>query len=141
MGDAGIGQLKQVTQFHSNIGTAATNQLVMAYKQKYPESKDDLYLECFKRAGVPDSALTFVNEHTKVDLGHNRLMEEYVGGLVESQAEVESIVYSMRVTGHLYAAMMDGAFAQADAPRDWGVAHHERLAKSGRSLDASATMS
>jgi len=43
LGDAGIGQLKQVTQFHSNIGTEATNKLVMAYKQKYPEAKDDLY--------------------------------------------------------------------------------------------------
>jgi branched-chain amino acid transport system substrate-binding protein len=43
LGDAGIGQLKQVTQFHSNIGTEATTKLVMAYKQKYPEAKDDLY--------------------------------------------------------------------------------------------------
>jgi branched-chain amino acid transport system substrate-binding protein len=43
LGDAGIGQLKQVTQFHSNIGSDTTNKLVMAYKQKYPEAKDDLY--------------------------------------------------------------------------------------------------
>ena len=43
LGDAGIGQLKQVTQFHSNIGSETTNKLVMAYKQKYPEAKDDLY--------------------------------------------------------------------------------------------------
>ena len=43
LGDAGIGHLKQVTQFHSNIGTEATNKLVMAYKQKYPDAKDDLY--------------------------------------------------------------------------------------------------
>jgi branched-chain amino acid transport system substrate-binding protein len=43
LGDAGIGQLKQVTQFHSNIGTEASNKLVMAYKQKFPDAKDDLY--------------------------------------------------------------------------------------------------
>src|SRR5690349_12744145 len=43
LGDAGIGHLKQVTQFHSNIGTDAANKLVMAYKQKYPDAPDDLY--------------------------------------------------------------------------------------------------
>ena len=43
LGDAGIGQLKQVTQFHSNIGTEVSNKLVMAYKQKFPDAKDDLY--------------------------------------------------------------------------------------------------
>jgi branched-chain amino acid transport system substrate-binding protein len=35
--------LKQVTQFHSNINTEGSNKLVAAYKQKYPDAKDDLY--------------------------------------------------------------------------------------------------
>jgi branched-chain amino acid transport system substrate-binding protein len=43
LGDAGIGHLKQVTQFHSNIGTDAANKLVNAYKQRFPDAKDDLY--------------------------------------------------------------------------------------------------
>lgn len=43
LGDAGLGHLKQVTAFHSNIGTEASNKLVMAYKQKYKDAKDDLY--------------------------------------------------------------------------------------------------
>jgi branched-chain amino acid transport system substrate-binding protein len=43
LGDAGVGHLKQVTQFHSNIGTEAANRLVMAYKQKFPDARDDLY--------------------------------------------------------------------------------------------------
>lgn len=43
LGDAGIGHLKQVTQFHSNIATDQADKLVMAYKQKFPEARDDLY--------------------------------------------------------------------------------------------------
>jgi branched-chain amino acid transport system substrate-binding protein len=43
LGDAGIGNLKQVTQFHSNIGTDAATKLVNAYKAKFPDAKDDLY--------------------------------------------------------------------------------------------------
>ena len=43
LGDAGIGHLKQVTQFHSNIGSEGATKMVTAYKQKYKDAKDDLY--------------------------------------------------------------------------------------------------
>jgi branched-chain amino acid transport system substrate-binding protein len=43
LGDAGVGNLKQVTQFHSNIGTDGATKLVNAYKAKFPDAKDDLY--------------------------------------------------------------------------------------------------
>src|SRR5581483_5429469 len=43
LGDAGLGHLKQVTQFHSNIGTEMADKLVNAYKQRFKDSKDDLY--------------------------------------------------------------------------------------------------
>jgi branched-chain amino acid transport system substrate-binding protein len=43
LGDAGLGHLKQVTQFHTNIGTDLASKLVHAYKQKFKDSKDDLY--------------------------------------------------------------------------------------------------
>jgi branched-chain amino acid transport system substrate-binding protein len=43
LGDAGIGHLKQVTQWHSNVGNERTAKDVGAYKAKYKEAKDDLY--------------------------------------------------------------------------------------------------
>ena len=42
IGEAGIGRLKQVTGFHSNVGLGA-DELVDAYRSRYPDSKDDLY--------------------------------------------------------------------------------------------------
>jgi branched-chain amino acid transport system substrate-binding protein len=43
IGEAGVGHLKQVTVFHSNIGGTATVANVEAYRKRYPDSKDDYY--------------------------------------------------------------------------------------------------
>ncbi len=42
IGEAGIGRLKQVTGFHSNVGLEA-DALVDAYRSRFPDSNDDLY--------------------------------------------------------------------------------------------------
>ena len=43
IGEAGVGHLKQVTVFHSNIGGSKTAEEVAAYRKRFPESKDDFY--------------------------------------------------------------------------------------------------
>ncbi|MEI7968073.1 MAG: branched-chain amino acid ABC transporter substrate-binding protein [Betaproteobacteria bacterium] len=43
IGEAGVGNLKQVTVFHSNIGGSRTTSEVEAYRKRFPDSKDDFY--------------------------------------------------------------------------------------------------
>lgn len=43
LGDAGAGHVKQVTTWHSNIGSKAAEQNTVAYRARFPEVKDDLY--------------------------------------------------------------------------------------------------
>lgn len=43
LGDAGAGHVKQVTTWHSNIGSKAAEQNTLAYRARFPEVKDDLY--------------------------------------------------------------------------------------------------
>ncbi|MFN0317378.1 MAG: branched-chain amino acid ABC transporter substrate-binding protein [Burkholderiales bacterium] len=43
LGDTGVGHLRQVSQFHTNIGSDLTTKLVQAYKDKYKDAKDDFY--------------------------------------------------------------------------------------------------
>lgn len=43
IGEAGVGHLKQVTVFHSNIGGSGTVANVEAYRKRFPDSKDDFY--------------------------------------------------------------------------------------------------
>ena len=42
IGDSGLERLKQVTGFHANVGQGA-DELVDAYRQRFPDSGDDLY--------------------------------------------------------------------------------------------------
>src|SRR5512145_782728 len=43
LGEAGIGHLKQVTQWHANIGNEKASRHYEAYRSKYKDVKDDLY--------------------------------------------------------------------------------------------------
>jgi hypothetical protein len=40
--------------------------------------------------------------------------------LIHNDDDLHAVEYSMRVTGTLYAAMLQVAIEQADNPKDWG---------------------
>lgn len=91
-----------------------------------PTSSGKSYMALLEKAGVPREAMSFLLEHATVDVGHNRLMQKYAEGLIRDERDFETIVYAMKVTGWLYANMLEGAFAHADDPVDWGMNHAER---------------
>jgi hypothetical protein len=86
-----------------------------------PTSSGAGYMNLLEKAGVPRSAMTFLLEHTNVDVYHNKLMDKYLEGLVLTDSDLQSIIYTMRGTGKLYADMLESAFKQADNPEDWGI--------------------
>ncbi len=43
LGDAGVGHVKQVTTWHSNIGGKGAGEHTLAYRTRFPDVKDDLY--------------------------------------------------------------------------------------------------
>ena len=75
-------------------------------------------IEHLRECGIPDSAMTFLKDHTTIDQGHNRLMEKYAAHLLTSKADVDCVVNSMRTTGFLYASMMEAAIQDAATPVD-----------------------
>ena len=81
-----------------------------------PTSAADRYMAYLTKIGVPAGAQTFLNEHAKVDIQHNKWMEGYAESLIRTDADLESVVYAMRVTGSLYARMLDGAMRHAESP-------------------------
>lgn len=88
-------------------------------------------MQALERIGVPPTALSFLEDHTKIDVGHNKMMEGYLETLVKSESDFESVIYAMRVTGKLYADMVQGAFDQVEQPQEWGLAAEELLAVAG----------
>jgi branched-chain amino acid transport system substrate-binding protein len=50
LGDVGIGHLKQVTQWHANIGNEKSAASRQAYEKKFPNAKEDLFFTTHRMA-------------------------------------------------------------------------------------------
>jgi pyrroloquinoline quinone (PQQ) biosynthesis protein C len=80
-----------------------------------PTSGGEKIASMLAALGVPESAMTFLNEHRDVDVGHNELMATYVAQMVTTKDDLEEVAYAMEVTGALFANMVDGAFESVGA--------------------------
>lgn len=78
-------------------------------------------MAALEKSGVPRAAMTFLKDHTEIDVGHNKMMELYVDRLVTSTADLDCIEYAMKTTGYLYQQMLTQAIksAAASASRGW----------------------
>jgi hypothetical protein len=76
--------------------------------------------QSLSNAGVPEAATTFLRDHIEIDVAHNRLMTRYADSMLKSDADIEAVVYAMKTTGYLYAAMIGEAIADVAAPMDTG---------------------
>lgn len=90
-----------------------------------PTQQGGEIMAILERLGVPRAAMSFLEDHTRIDVGHNKMMESYLEMLVRTEADFDSVVYALRTTGRLYAAMVQDALEQVDAPQEWGMASEE----------------
>lgn len=79
-----------------------------------PTSSGDGIAASLRQLGVPEGAMTFLDEHRSVDVQHNKLMRLYVDQMVRTPEDLSEVVYTMSVTGKLFANMLEGAFEAAD---------------------------
>jgi hypothetical protein len=90
-----------------------------------PTGTGGALMDALTACGVPRTAMRFLHDHATIDVAHNRMMESYAELLITTQRELESVLYAMRVTGVLYARMVDAAFTSADQPVDYGLSPEE----------------
>jgi hypothetical protein len=90
-----------------------------------PTGSGGALMNALGQAGVPRVAMRFLHDHATIDLAHNRMMEAYAETLITTERELRSVIYAMRVTGALYASMVEAAFASADRPVDYGWSPEE----------------
>lgn len=86
-----------------------------------PTQFGEKYINGFAKTGVPKEAMTFLLDHTEIDVAHNRLMEKYVDILVTSEKDFNIVVYAMRVTANLYLKMIDAAFRRVTTKEHYGI--------------------
>lgn len=73
------------------------------------------HMDRLKALGVPENALTFLEEHATVDIGHNRMMERYIKHFVTDDKTFDEVAYALRCSCHLHYAMLAGAFENGEA--------------------------
>lgn len=77
-----------------------------------PTRSGGALMDVLRSKGIPEEALEFLAEHAAVDVHHNRLMEHHIEALVRDEHDLEAVAYAIRCTAHLYAQMLEGAFAE-----------------------------
>lgn len=79
------------------------------------------YIAAFTHMGVPMEATTFLQDHSVIDVGHTQAMTSYVDNLVLNQHDLDTVIYSMRVTGELYCNFANGAILSAEQGSSFGA--------------------
>jgi pyrroloquinoline quinone (PQQ) biosynthesis protein C len=74
-----------------------------------PTSQGMQFATALERMGVPGQAMSFLKEHTTADIGHNRMMEQYIQRLVVDEFDASAVIYAMHATAFYYAQMLDAA--------------------------------
>lgn len=76
-----------------------------------PTQNGEGIISALKTAGVPPNALTFLEEHSEVDVTHNKFMESYCSNLVLTQEDCDEVSYAARsvcvLQHNMIAAAMD----------------------------------
>jgi hypothetical protein len=90
-----------------------------------PTGSGGALMGALEGVGVPREAMSFLHDHSTIDIGHNKMMEDYVRTLITNERELSSVIYAMKVTGRLYGRMVEAAFVEADSPSDWGYSTAE----------------
>ncbi len=79
-----------------------------------PTRQGKRHMEELQKLGIPKEALSFLQEHATVDVGHNKMMESYVALLVNDEDKLETVIRATRYTAQLHYKMMADAFENGE---------------------------
>jgi branched-chain amino acid transport system substrate-binding protein len=101
LGDAGVGRVKQVTVWHSNIGGKGAGEHTLAYRTRFPDVRDDIYYSSIRNAvemlaRAMDKAKT--TEPDKVGLAMEGMKIDDDSGEVSMRADNHQLVQAIFVS-------------------------------------------
>jgi pyrroloquinoline quinone (PQQ) biosynthesis protein C len=67
------------------------------------------HIEMLKAKGVPDSALTFLEEHATVDVQHNKMMDSYLTELIKNDDDLKIVIDATKIAARLHTLMIGAA--------------------------------
>ncbi len=79
-----------------------------------PTQNGRAYMDMLKKIGVPVEAMSFLEEHATVDVGHNGLMERYFSNLNLTDKDLEEITVAACNSSILHRKMIEDAFENGE---------------------------
>lgn len=80
-----------------------------------PTQNGHNYMKALREIGIPDGAMSFIEEHSTVDVQHNKFMEFYLSRAIKTEADLEAAIYGAVATCELHGQMISAAFEAADS--------------------------
>ncbi len=75
-------------------------------------SKD--FIQQFSRIGIPEEAISFLEDHAHVDIAHQKLLEKYIEVMVRTEDDIQEIKYAISVSIERWSEMLNAAIARGD---------------------------
>jgi pyrroloquinoline quinone (PQQ) biosynthesis protein C len=75
-----------------------------------PTQQGGKHINRLKSLGIPDEALTFLQEHASVDVSHNKLMDKYIDFFIKTDSDFDEVSYSISCSAELHYQMLSAAF-------------------------------
>jgi pyrroloquinoline quinone (PQQ) biosynthesis protein C len=76
-------------------------------------------LKALRAMGVPDNALSFIDEHAKVDATHTKWLEGYLRESIESEEDIRAVIHGAQGTARLHGLMLQGILDAVEKSEDW----------------------
>ena len=90
------------------------------FLEHMPVASGSGLMDALASAGIPQNAMSFLRDHTEIDVGHTKMMNKYVQHLVKDERDLDCVEYAMKTTAYLYTQMMDQAMKSAETGVDTG---------------------
>ncbi len=79
-----------------------------------PTTFGEKYNKVLRSIGVNQNAINFLSEHATVDVGHNKLMKDYLDFFIKSKKDLEMVELGIYETCNLHSKMVAEAFLNGE---------------------------
>jgi len=85
-----------------------------------PTQAGSSLMDALEKSGISRKAMSFLQDHSTIDVGHNRLMEEYIDQLVLDDSDCAAMINAIEGTSTLYCRMLDAGSSKPLEFLDFG---------------------
>jgi len=84
------------------------------FLEKLPVLSGEEIMKEMRSPDITEGSLTFLRDHSEIDIEHTKLMEQFLPVLVSDDRDFDCIEYSMKTTAYLFEAMLTQAITVAN---------------------------